>query len=69
MMNFIFQTLIGLITLSIFMGCLEIQPTNPYDPQSPLTIQFKGKIKGRFYSQEVSDLGDKTYQLQLNYIR
>lgn len=41
------------ILLSVSLnGCLNVQPENPYDPSAPLSVQFKGKVKGRLHIQD-----------------
>ena len=44
-------SLISLCSFLICLGCIEIQPSNPYDPAAPLSVQFKGTIKGTFQIQ------------------
>jgi uncharacterized protein YjbI with pentapeptide repeats len=57
--------LLSLCSFLMYVGCIEIQPSNPYDPNAPLSVQFKGTIKGVFQIQG-EDLSPTTsYKLQL----
>ena len=57
--------LLGLYSFLICLGCLEIQPSNPYDPKAPLSAQFKGKIKGVFRIQGEELSPTTSYKLLL----
>jgi hypothetical protein len=47
------------------IGCVETNPSNPYDPRTPLSIQFKGKVKGQLWTQSL-DIGEgRSYELKL----
>ena len=61
------SSLISLCSFLICLGCIEIQPSNPYDPNAPLSVQFKGTIKGTFRIQgeDLSTVTDTSYKLVL----
>ena len=63
-MRFQFKIL-SLICIFIGVGCNEVQPSNPYDPEAPLSVQFKGKLKGVLRIQGRELEATESYTLQV----
>jgi uncharacterized protein YjbI with pentapeptide repeats len=47
------------------LGCVDILPTNPYDPAAPLSAQFKGTIKGRLIIQGLEEEDMDSFKISL----
>ncbi|MCX7958698.1 MAG: hypothetical protein N3B13_06595, partial [Deltaproteobacteria bacterium] len=46
-----------LIPFLLFSCSTEIEPTNPFDPESPKELQRKGGIKGKVVLENITDIG------------
>lgn len=57
---------ISVLIFIVFLSCSsEIEPTNPYDPESPKTIRAKGELIGNILPEDISDLNKTNFTVTL----